>query len=517
VVSNLGAATRAPEDGGHDEDVPDGPSAPPPLGAGRWAAVVAAMALCGLSAAMVTLDVGLTPQVIILLGTVVGLTFATIAVSRFWWVVLSLFVVRASLDALKLGHYKDGSSTLDPGVIVGLVFLGAGTLWAVAQWRSGAWQRISATSKWFVALAMSALLSAVFSSAPLASGRTALKMCAGALMFVVLEQYFRSRPERGRAVLVAAGLSIIVPAIVAFEQLRSPRELEAYLEVSRINGTFVHANPFATFLVIVATVSIAVIPHVRGWAKGLAIFAGTAGSVFAFFTYARGAWAALALGLLLIGIKQDRRIVAALVAGLLAVIVLVPSFTARLSDLDNAPQTGAGDPNSLSWRVSYWAELLPLSAQNPITGIGVDQVLATSKVKLQPHSVFVQSLVETGLVGLTCLIGLCIAMARDLARAMRQAPPGLSRGVAIGASAAALGVFTQMFTENLLTQAAIHWYLAAPVVAAIVWSAQGFSAGAPIERGRSDADDHLDGAETDAEADDGIDGSDDDQLSIAPA
>ena len=102
-----------------------------------------------------------------------------------------------------------------------------------------------------------------------------------------------------------------------------------------------------------------------------------------------------------------------------------------------------------------------------------EQVLAQSEEGLQPHNVFVQTVVETGLVGLTCLVGLCAAMAGELRRAVRRTPPGLWRGVAVGAAAAALGVFAQLFTENLLTQAAMHWYLAGPVAFAVAVLARG--------------------------------------------
>ena len=446
---------------------PSTPTAPIALGAGSWLVTVVALLACGLGAGVLATS-GLSQELVIVVGAALGLVLAVIAASRFWWVVLALFIARSSLDALKLGDYSEGSSSLDPGVIVGLVFLLSGSVWIYAQWRSKSWHPLSVTSKWFAALGLAGMAAAALSNDPLAGGRVGLKLCAGALMYAVLEQVLHQRPSRIKVLLAATGASVFVPAFVAFGQLRSPREADEFLDVSRIQGTFVHPNPFATYLVIMCVVAAALLPHLRGLARWAAIAVGGVSGFFAFFTYARGAWIALFLGLVVIGILQDRRILAGLAIGLVAVILFVPSFTSRLSDLDNEAVQGRGDPNSLSWRISYWQELLPRVAENPVTGIGLDGVMRSSEDSLQPHNVVVQTVVETGLFGLVCLVGLCLAMASDIRRSLRDGPKGLPRGVAVGAAAAAIGVLFQFSGENLLTQAAIHWYLAVPVISAIV-------------------------------------------------
>lgn len=399
-------------------------------------------------------------------GALTGLAIAVVAATRFWAVVVALFVLRASLDALKLGSFGNTTNALDPSVIVGLAFLLSGSIWLFAQWRAGPWHQPSRTTMWFGALAVAGVLSAVGSGNPVQSAQVGLKICAGALMFAVLEQAYRQRPARIRHVLAAGAASLVVPALVALSQAQR-NEVEQYLDVSRIRGTFVHANPFATYLVIVAVLAVAVRPHLRGWSRFAATAVMATAGTLTLFTYARGAWVALILGLVVIGLKQDRRLLIGLVTALIVIVVAVPSVTARLSDLSEERVEGRGDPNSLAWRFSYWGRLLPEVAESPVTGIGLEQVLANSEEGLQPHNVFVQTVVEVGLLGLVCLLGLCASMAGELRRAIRRAPPGLHRGVAVGAAAAALGILAQLLSENLLTQAAIHWYFAAPVAFAV--------------------------------------------------
>ncbi|MPY92473.1 MAG: hypothetical protein GEV08_05210 [Acidimicrobiia bacterium] len=453
------------------EDMPA--PAPPPgwaerssAGRGDWL-VASLFALAGgLGAGLFAARGGGGAELVLVSGACTGLVVAVVAATRFWAVVVALFVVRASLDALKLGSFGNTTNAFDPSVVVGLAFLLSGSLWLFAQWRAGPWHRPSRTTMWFAALAAAGVFSAAGSENPVQSGQVGLKICAGALMFAVLEQAYRHRPDRVRHVLAAGAASLVVPALVAIGQSQSS-EVEQYIEVSRIRGTFVHANPFATFLVILAVVAVAVRPHLRGGARLAATAVMATSSTLVLFTYARGAWVALILGLVVIGFKQDRRILVGLASLVIVVVIAVPSVTARLSDLSAERVEGRGDPNSLAWRFGYWGRLLPEVAESPVTGIGLEQVLAHSEEGLQPHNVFVQTVVETGLLGLTCLVGLCVSMATELRRAMRRASPGLHRGVAIGAAAAAVGLFAQLLSENLLTQAAIHWYLAAPVAFAV--------------------------------------------------
>lgn len=405
----------------------------------------------------------LDKSAIMIMAGLVGVIVALLAATRFWFVVVGMFVVRASLDALKLGHFTNGSSALDPGVVVGLVFLAAGIGWLIAQKRAGELHPLSGPTKWFFALAAAGSFSAVGSQDIASSLGVSLKIWAGALMVAVLEQVYRQNPARVKAILAAGAASLVVPAIVAVKQLAGPQKLEAYLEVSRISGTFVHANPFATYLVILAVVGLAIRPHLERWSRVVANVAIAVATVLTLFTYARGAWIALIIGVIVVGACQDKRLIMGVVVAAIAALLFVPSVSARLSDLGKTESVGNGDPNSLAWRIKYWERLLPLTEENPATGIGLDQVLERSPEKLMPHNSFVQSLVETGVIGLGALLGLIASTAWALRDVIRRLKPGLPRGIAVGAAAAATGWLVQLASENLLTQAAIFWYLAGPI------------------------------------------------------
>lgn len=428
-------------------------------------------------------DPFLDRETVMIVAGVVGLIVAVATATRYWFVVVAMFVLRASLDALKLENNQAkgvivdptaATNAFDPGVIIALVMLASGVGWLITQKRSGRLHPMSGPTKWFLGLAGAGSLSALSSGALAASFGVSLKIWAGAIMMAVLEQAYRQKPARIKAILGAGAASLIIPAFVGIQQLLGPQELAAYLQVSRIRGTFVHPNPFATYLVIVAVVALAVRPHLRRGQRLAADAVFALASVLTLFTYARGAWVALLLGIIVVGAFQDKRLIVIMIGAVLAALFLVPSVSARLSDLGNTEQIVNGNPNSLAWRISYWERLMPLAAENPVTGIGLDRVLVRTPEKLMPHNTVVQALVETGVVGLGALLGLVCSTAIALRDVIRRTPPGLARGVAVGAAAAGLGWVTQLGSENLLTQAAIFWYLAGPTAFALALRAERF-------------------------------------------
>jgi O-antigen ligase len=426
------------------------------------------LVLCGLVAVVVGVGVAKVSSqqslLVIVVGLVLAGALALLAATRFALFLALLLIFRASLDALRPGGYTE-SSVLAPGVLVGGVLLLASVLWLLAAGVAGRLTRPSRTAIWLLAVACAAVLSTVGSQNPSESLQTASRVFAGALTFIVLEQLLARRPTYIRGLLAAAGLSLVIPAVLAFRQLIAPEENFAFTDVSRVQGSFVHPNSFAAYLVVIAAAALAVVFLTSGATRTAAIVVCAVSSTFMLFTYARGAWAAWIVGMLYLLGKRNKKWAFALIAAGIAVVLLVPSVNSRLSDLGGAPsaEIGDGTANSMEWRVGYWQEILPLWQENPVTGIGIEQVDSRTAAGAEPHSGFVQALVETGLLGFVSLVGLVVALWRDLAAARRRAVSEVDRWLAFAATAVAAGFLLQLFTENLLTQVAIHLYLWIPI------------------------------------------------------
>jgi O-antigen ligase len=390
----------------------------------------------------------------------IGLALTVLAVTRFEAFLIALIVVRASLDVFNLASPDGGTKGIDPGIVVGGVFIVCGSLWLLAQRRSGYWIKVSAPTWALWSFAGACMLSIPTSVALSGSIVSTTKVVAGVLVFSVLEQYLGLRPERARALLIALFASFAFPALVALKQWVGGEGNTYYVEVSRVTGTFVHPSSLADYLLLLLPISVLLI----GWCRGrnrvvmMAITAAAAGLLI--ITYTRAAWIAALVSIAYLALRWRREVLYGLLAVVALLLLAVPSVAARFADL-NAPPPAEGVPsNSLSWRIGYWERVLPKAKVNPVTGIGFDTVQRTEPENLEPHNVFVQAYVETGVIGLGALLAIIWTFARMLRARVRNASPGWPRLLALGATSVAIATFTQFPGENLLSQTIIYTYLA---------------------------------------------------------
>lgn len=396
---------------------------------------------------------------------VAGVAAATGVMTRFWPTLLLLFSLRPVFDAMKIGAL--GSGSLDPSTVVGVIFLASALLWLLARHRTGTFVGVSRAAKALLIFAFACGVSALGAEHVFESLATASKVLSAAVMIVVLEQLYTDRPERINALLVAFFASLGFPAIFATIELLGGPKTGDYTEVGRIAGTFVHPNAFATYLTIIVLLAVALVPHLAGRARVATIACGVIASFLLLNTYARGPWLGLLVGLVIIGIAQDRRILGILAVGVVVILIAVPSVTTRLGELGQTEAVGNGDANSLAWRLGYWGRVLPLGEENPVTGIGILMVQKSTPEGLPPHNGFVQAYVETGIFGLAALGVMMVLMGLDLRRALQRAGSGFDRGVVLGALAISASLAVQLLSENLLTQTLNYWYLFVPMAYAL--------------------------------------------------
>ncbi|HZP28167.1 MAG TPA: O-antigen ligase family protein [Acidimicrobiia bacterium] len=421
---------------------------------------------------------GLSSDVLIgILGVTFAAALAVLAYERFWWFLMVLLVSRAALDGIRSSASQAGQ--LDPSTIVGAVFLVVGAGWLVVQWRAGLWSKVSRTTKVFAIFAGLLLISAFGAHNMKDSLVACSRILSVVILIAVFEQVFRKDPERINGALVAIFASMIVPIVVGYVQvIQNPSNLKAANEnLSRIRATFVHPNAFATYLVLVTLLAVGMYPHVSvKWRRAFMALIVAAAPLIV-LTYARGAWIGLVLGLFFLGFVQSPRLVVFLLIGIIVVVIAVPSVASRLGDLNRGKSKPIGtrgasisstvtakvEPDSLTWRVDYWGRVIPLIGQNPVTGIGLEMVREVTPEHEPPHNVYVQTLVEGGIAGFTAFILLLLTLVFDLRNAWRRARKGLPYGLTIAVIAAAICVFVELFTENLLAEIALLWYFFVPI------------------------------------------------------
>jgi O-antigen ligase len=181
-------------------------------------------------------------------------------------------------------------------------------------------------------------------------------------------------------------------------------------------------------------------------------------------TYTRTALLGTGLGLLVVGAVHSKKILVGVLTGGAIALVLVPSLSARFSDLGGSEPEGSGAvaESTLDWRLDYWRTVLPLARQNPVTGIGLAQTQRLTDNQQPPHNDYLRAYVETGLIGLLAYLLLLWTLVSTGRRGLAAAPRGsFDRAVAAGFLGCAVAFAAASAMANVFSNVVTLWYFAA--------------------------------------------------------
>ena len=191
--------------------------------------------------------------------------------------------------------------------------------------------------------------------------------------------------------------------------------------------------------------------RLRGAAIVVALLTGLA----LFLTQSRGAWAGLAVGLLIAPVLRYRRwwIAVAVVAAISTAVVAIlgPSL---LDSLMLAPLTDETAINTLPGRLELWSRALAVLRDSGLTGVGpglfepvVMRLYPPFFTGIQgnffhPHNVYLQTAVDFGVGGAVALIALGLGLGASLAAATRRVPDAaMDGGRRLSQHSLAIGLF----------------------------------------------------------------------------
>ncbi len=172
-------------------------------------------------------------------------------------------------------------------------------------------------------------------------------------------------------------------------------------------------------------------------------------------TFTRSAWVGASVGLALLFVLRDFRLVAVIpLVAALAVALAPHAVTARMYSMFNL-----NDPTNRD-RVAMVREGLHMVRDHPLTGVGPDMVIrryaeyrdpdAVEAVNPHLHNVPLQIAAERGLPALAAWLWFLVWLARDLWRAFRagRSPALAAGGLAAVASMLAAGLFEYNFGDS---------------------------------------------------------------------
>jgi O-antigen ligase len=235
--------------------------------------------------------------------------------------------------------------------------------------------------------------------------------------------------EKVRRLFLVAGLAAVVPGVMGIVEWIQGPAVAAGLGVPRVSGPFVSPVPFSTFLAVAALILI-FLPRgaIRPWARVAAVVLICIPLVG---TLTREGWFVFTAGVLLLGWRRRRAVVATIAVAVVAVVLLVPTVHDRLLPAAQASASSAPTYESWQWRRDNWRGLLDKWRQEPIFGYGLRSTIYVNPrapvdrqgqagYAFEAHSLPVRLLVEGGVVLLAAYAAFFAILLRSVRRMARD-------------------------------------------------------------------------------------------------
>lgn len=256
--------------------------------------------------------------------------------------------------------------------------------------------------------------------------------------------------------------SSIIPVAVGFWQLINEAGL---IEegVYRAYGTFAHPNMLAYFLILPITLAIFAALNLgkkRVESYGYAIFSLLLIIALA-FSYTRGAYIALALIILMIGLVKFRGFL--LISASLGIIIYlsVAPITDRVNSLIHLDPYG-----SIGWRISLWSDGVSYFKDSPWIGNGMGTATAVISGNRdfrlgasEPHNDYLKLGLENGAIGLMSYLLIIFSILIDFYRSFKKQNKPRLKMLSLFVSACLISLCVMSVGDNILNDTALQWSL----------------------------------------------------------
>ena len=389
---------------------------------------------------------------------------AVVAMRDFWTFILLTLAIRPALDAFTTDDPT--KSSIEPSAVVGAALLLMTALWLIGRHRSGKKLHVSVPTGCICTM-MAFIMVSSLASMKFASITVAIKLLSATLLLIAFEQFFEERPSRINQAIGALLISAVVPFVMAVNQVFNGGSDVGYHPIGvedRVQGSFVHPSVLAYFCLVILWTGFMSL-YLRRWRhrRGLLVLVCLSAAPILVLTYTRGAWIALVAGVVYVGVVLQPKLLAGRAVVVVLVLLLVPSVTARCSDLQSTNDAVTNTPNSMAWRVQYWGRILPFGERSPIVGVGLGIMRQTPNYGYEPHSIYVQSFVEGGVFVSASLLAAIVASTLAVRKVRRRSRSQDARVIAVMAAGIGIGFLVEGFTDNLLTQVPLVYAMFVPL------------------------------------------------------
>jgi O-antigen ligase len=237
--------------------------------------------------------------------------------------------------------------------------------------------------------------------------------------------------------------------------------------------SYLGENELAAFFAMTMLFMLGLMLCLKKWHIKGALAAGIAANTYCIlYLFSRGAYMAVAAGLMLYGILLDRRILLGLIILFLAWQFILPQSVIDRIDMS---ETDEGTDPSIQGRLDMWAQALENIMANPLIGSGYGSTgylgfgSGSRETRRDVHNGYLELLMESGVIGTICFLVVFYRGGMKGLRLFRTAKDPFLRGLGIGLVGmivASLATNVTSETWHYLAVTGYFWVLLAMVVIA---------------------------------------------------
>ncbi len=310
-------------------------------------------------------------------------------------------------------------------------------------------------------------ISIFYSLSPLASIHESVRVLSIFSLFFLayfLGNNFQNRKKIIKSILISA----CIPVIWAIIQLLTHSGLGGTSGIeSRLYGTFVHPNSFASFLIIIFVLTFYFVwKYKQEYDSKKIYFWLYLGLLFIISfllleTFSRGAWLAMLTFFLLFGTIRSPKIIVFLGGFLIFLFFTMPTFHDRIEDIYNPPAD-----SSIVWRFQKWQRVFSVIKKHPWIGVGAGtEVLVHEKEygyyagNPYTHNDFLKIWLENGMLGLIAYLALIFSVIVQLIKKYYQSKSDNDKFLFLIAILLFLAELVFSMSSNIWRGTATMWIL----------------------------------------------------------
>jgi O-antigen ligase len=271
------------------------------------------------------------------------------------------------------------------------------------------------------------------------------------MLYVLVVDLMRSAQDR-RWMLRVILLSSVVPLALGFYQLFTNTGNHETEGLNRVNGTFVHPSPYASYLVQLVPLAFVYFLHTRSRLGRVAMLVLMPAMVFSIYaTQTRVAWIGLIVVIMIFMATRARwtLVLVPIAAG--AMFFALPSVQARFNE-------AGSNTGSVFWRQHQWENAIAIASTPKLVTVGAGLGAVDVKLHNLTHNEYVRLLVETGMMGLAVTIYLYWKLLQLARKGYREAPTPYQRDLILAFIMALASRVVIAASDNVIAFPVLEWY-----------------------------------------------------------